>query len=230
MSKLDTPQGQPASRSHVTLTFNRTLTDAEVENLKLTTNALNALRVPPAVKAAYDREQQLRFDQSSEPEVGRLLSVFAAMLPPRGRVLELGTGAGVGLAWIVHGLNRRNDVEVVSVELDPEQAVIVQAAGWPDWVSIVVGDSAELAGTLGSFDLIFPDTPGGKVYNLSATIAALRPGGVLLLDDMDLQRDEHPERLARLTYVRNQLFGNPDLICAELPLPSGVIVATRQRL
>jgi demethylmenaquinone methyltransferase/2-methoxy-6-polyprenyl-1,4-benzoquinol methylase len=212
------------------LTFNRSLTDVEVENLKLTTNALNALRVPPVVKAAYDREQQLRFKQSSEPEVGRLLSVFAAMVPLRGRVLELGTGAGVGLAWIMYGLNERNDVEVTSVEIDREQAASVEAAGWPDWVSIVVGDSVELLGTLGSFDLIFADTPGGKIYNLQATLAALRPGGVLILDDMDIQNTEPPERIARLANVRNQLFGSPSLICTELALSSGVVVAARQRL
>ena len=93
-----------------------------------------------------------------------------------------------------------------------------------------MGDSAELVGGLGSFDLIFPDTPGGKIYNLQTTIAALQPGGVLVLDDMDLQRDEHPERLARLANVRNQLFGNPYLVCTELALSSGLIVAARRRL
>ena len=59
MSQSYAPQTQPGGRSHVTLTFNRALTDADVEDLKLTTNALNALRVPQAVKAAYDREQEL---------------------------------------------------------------------------------------------------------------------------------------------------------------------------
>ena len=63
----------------------------------------------------------------------------------------------------MHGLGPRNDVEVVSVELNREQAAIVQAAGWPDWVSIIVGDGAELVRTLGSFDLIFPDNPGGDL-------------------------------------------------------------------
>jgi demethylmenaquinone methyltransferase/2-methoxy-6-polyprenyl-1,4-benzoquinol methylase len=227
MSQLNPPKRR--SKSHVTLTFDRALTEAEVVDLKLATNALVALRVPAMVQAAYDREQQLRFKQSSEPEVGRLLSVFAAMVPPHGRVLELGTGAGVGLAWIVHGLNHRNDVEVVSVEHNREQAVLVQAAGWPKWVSVVVGDSGELIGMLGSFDLIFPDTPGGKIYNLQATIAALRPGGALLLDDMEVQREEPPERIARVASVRNQLFGDPDLICTELAVSSGMIVAVRQR-
>ncbi len=230
MIQSDAPREQTGGRPHVTLTFDRPLTDAEIEQLKLTTNASNALRVPLGVKAAYDREQELRFKQSSEPEVGRLLSVLAAMVPWRGRVLELGTGAGVGLAWIVYGLGQRNDVEVVSVELDSQQAAIVQAAGWPDWVSIIVGDGAELLETLGSFDLIFPDTPGGKIYKLGTTIAALRLGGLLLLDDMELPSNEYPERRIRLASVRDQLFGDPHLVCADLALSSGLILAARQRL
>jgi predicted O-methyltransferase YrrM len=127
-------------------------------------------------------------------------------------------------------LGQRSDVEVVSVELDREQAAFVQAAGWPEWVSIIVGDGAEIVGTLGSFDLIFPDTPGGKVYNLGATVSALRPGGVLLVDDMELPSQENPERRARLEFVRSHLFEDPQLFCAELALSSGVILAARQRL
>jgi predicted O-methyltransferase YrrM len=229
LPKIDNPGEQAGRTAHITLTFDRALTDAEVENLKRTTNASNALRVPPGVRAAYEREQQLRFKQSSEPEVGRLLSVFAAMVPPKGRILELGTGAGVGLAWIVHGLGKRQDVDVVSVELDSEQAMFVRNAGWPPWVSILVGDSTELIGAMGAFDLIFADTPGGKIYNLGKTIAALRPGGVLALDDMDVPSDDKPDRLARIAYVRSQLFGRPELICSELALASGMIVAARQR-
>jgi predicted O-methyltransferase YrrM len=196
--------------------------------LKQTTDASDALRVPPAVEAAYARAQASGFGQSSEPEVGRLLSVLAATVPSGGRVLELGTGVGVGLAWIVHGLGRRTDVEVTSVELDREQAALVRAGGWPDWVSIVVGDGAELVARLGTFDLIFPDSPGGKIRNLEATIAALRPGGVLIVDDMDV-RDQEPEWRARLASVRDTLFEDPQLFCAELALPGGVILAARQR-
>jgi predicted O-methyltransferase YrrM len=230
MFQTDNPQAQPEGKTNVTLTFNREITVAEVEHLKLTTNALAALRVPPAVKAAYERERELWFHQSSQPEVGRLLSVLAAMVPSRGRVLEIGTGAGVGLAWIVHGLGQRNDVEMISVEINREQAALVQAAGWPDWVSIIVGDGADLIGTLGSFDLIFADTPGEKIYNLRPTIAALRSGGVLLVDDMNLPLHEHPERRARLMAVRDHIFGDPHLFCTELAFSSGVILAARQRL
>jgi predicted O-methyltransferase YrrM len=230
MSQSDGLQKQPRGTSQVTLTFDRALTDAEIANLKLATNAADALRVPPVVKAAYDRVQQLQFEHSSQPDVGRLLSVLAATTPSRGRVLELGTGAGVGLAWIIHGLGQRTDVQVMSVELDRERAAITRTGGWPDWVSIIVGDGTELIRTLGSFDLIFADTPGGKIYDLQTTIAALRPGGVVLVDDMDLPHDADAQRRARVAFVRDQLLRDARLLCVELALSVGVILAARQRL
>jgi predicted O-methyltransferase YrrM len=46
-------------------------------------------------------------------------------------VLELGTGVGEGLAWITHGLGEREDVEVVSVELDERLHAAVSAIAWP---------------------------------------------------------------------------------------------------
>ena len=52
--------------------------------------------VPPLVAAALARSRQMGFPMSCDPVVGRLLAVLAAHLPEGARVLELGTGAGVG--------------------------------------------------------------------------------------------------------------------------------------
>jgi hypothetical protein len=69
---------------------------------------------------------------------------------------------GVGLAWLVHGLGARRDVEVVTVELDDEVQRTALSAPWPPWVRFESGDGAEVVGRLGQFDLIFPDAPGGR--------------------------------------------------------------------
>ncbi|MBF6557955.1 MAG: class I SAM-dependent methyltransferase [Acidimicrobiales bacterium] len=187
------------------------------------------MELPPMVLTAQAQADRLGFDLSSEPEVGRLIAFFSNGVPSGGRVLELGTGSGVGLAWIVHGIGERTDVEVVSVELDGERAVQAQAMGWPEWVSIIEGDGADVVGTLGSFDLIFPDAPGGKIFKLRKTIADLRAGGVILVDDMDLSRHSDPELRNGLATVKDRLLQHPDLICAELPFASGVIVARRRK-
>jgi predicted O-methyltransferase YrrM len=187
--------------------------------------------LPDSVQVAYTRAERMAFDLSSEPEVGWLLASLSAAVPPGGRVLEIGTGAGVGLAWIVHGLGDRSDVEVVTVESDPETVERVRSEPWPEWVRFEVGDGAKLVGALGQFDLVFPDAPGGKIFKLRKTVAALRPGGVLVVDDMDLSRDHpaHPDLPAALHTVRDRLVGDPALVCAELSCGSGIIVATRRR-
>ena len=156
-------------------------------------------------------------------------ALAASAVPGGGRVLEIGTGVGVGLAWLVHGLGARRDVEVVTVELDDEVQRMALSSPWPPWVRFECGDGAEVAGRLGQFDLIFPDAPGGKIFKLRRTVAALRRGGVLVADDMDLTRHEDEQLRSALAVVRHRLLDNAELVCAELGFSSGVIVAVKRR-
>ena len=136
---------------------------------------------------------------------------------------------GVGLAWLVHGLGARRDVEVVTVELDEQVQRTARSAPWPPWVRFQSGDGADVAGRLGQFDLIFADAPGGKIVKLGRTVAALRRGGLPVVDDMDLTRHDDEQLRSALAAVRHRLLGNADLVCAELGFSSGVIVAVKHR-
>jgi len=185
--------------------------------------------LPGSVLAAYERAASAGFQLACEVEVGRLLAALAAAVPSGGRVLEIGTGVGVGLAWLVHGLGARRDVEVVTVELDDEVQRTALSAPWPPWVRFASGDGAEVTDRLGQFDLIFPDAPGGKIFKLRRTVAALRGGGVLVVDDMDLARHEDERLRSALAVVRHRLLDNAELVCAELSFSSGVIVAVKRR-
>ena len=185
--------------------------------------------LPGSVLAAYDRAASAGFQLSCEVEVGKLLAALAAAVPRGGRVLEIGTGVGVGLAWLVHGLGARRDVEVITVELDDEVQRTALSAPWPPWVRFESGDGAEVVGRLGQFDLIFPDAPGGKIFKLRRTVAGLREGGVLVVDDMDLTRHDDEQLRSALAVVRHRLLGNAELVCAELGFSSGVIVAVKRR-
>ena len=181
--------------------------------------------LPESVLAAYERAARTGFQLACEAEMGRLLAVLAAAVPSGGRVLEIGTGTGVGLAWLVHGLGARRDVEVVTIELDDAVQRTAMSARWPPWVRFESGDGAEVAGRLGQFDLIFADAPGGKIFKLRRTVAALREGGVLVVDDMDLTRHAAEQLRSALAVVRRRLLENADLVCAELGLASSSQVA-----
>jgi demethylmenaquinone methyltransferase/2-methoxy-6-polyprenyl-1,4-benzoquinol methylase len=181
------------------------------------------------VHQAQARADAHGFPLSCEPGVGALLSSLAAALPAHSRILELGTGAGVGLAWLFHGLGARSDVAVVSVDIDPELQALARRAAWSDRVQFQLGDGCELLPRLGSFDLIFADAPGGKLEGLDRSIAALAPGGMLIVDDMDLSLHDDPELRAGLKRVRSELLAVASLHTVELDFSSGVMLAVRRR-
>ena len=184
--------------------------------------------LPEPVRLAAERAERAGFAMSCAPGAGRLLAVLAAAVPANGRVLELGTGTGVGTAWIVHGLRGRDDVEVVTVEIAAATAALAAQYRWPPQVRLLTGDALEVTRRAGRFDLIFADAQGGKWEGLDATVAALRPGGQLLVDDMTPGEfaDEHHAR--KTAEVRSRLLGHADLISVEMAWSSGLILSTRR--
>jgi predicted O-methyltransferase YrrM len=183
--------------------------------------------VPPLVAAATARARQAGFPMSSDPTVGQLLAVLAAHLPEDAQVLELGTGTGVGTAWMVSGLLPRTDVTVTSVEKDPANAALAAADDWPSFVRLRCGDALEALAEGGAFDLIFADAPGGKWDGLDRTIAALRPHGLLIVDDMTPLPNWTDTHAAAQDKVRQTLMSAAELTSVELAVGSGVILSAR---
>ena len=182
------------------------------------------ITVPARVAAAVADAEASGFPMSSEPAVGQLLAVLAAAVPPGGRIAELGTGVGFGTAWLVEGLAGRTDVSVDTVDVSAEQVARTESRGWPVFVRFVVGDALSILEP-SSYDMIFADAPAGKTVGLDRTIGALRPGGVLVVDDMT--SDVPEEYVISRDGVRQQLFDSVELLCVELVHGSGVILATR---
>jgi len=61
--------------------------------------------VPARVQEATRAAAEAGFSLSCDHGLGRLLGVLAAAVKQEGSILELGTGAGVGVAWIVAGMS-----------------------------------------------------------------------------------------------------------------------------
>jgi predicted O-methyltransferase YrrM len=181
---------------------------------------------PSLVQAALARARQADFTLSCDPAVGRLLAVLAGHLPAGARVLELGTGTGVGTAWIASGLLPRADVAVITVEKDPETAALAAQGDWPGFVELRCADALVVLGNAGRFDLIFADAPGGKTEGLDRTIAALAPHGMLVVDDMIPTPEWDSGLRTRQEQVRHALLTSPLLTSVELRHGSGVILST----
>ena len=179
--------------------------------------------VPPLVEKALALTERLGFERSCSPEVGHLLHVLAASRG-RERVAEIGTGTGVGAAWIVSALPPQTPF--FTAELDAERAAAARELFAADEnVHVLEGDWRELLPPEAPFDLVFydaakqlrPQEDGELVTGL------LAPGGIAVLDDLT-------PGLAGPDPVRAFWLGHQDLAATEvLTTPeSAAILAVRR--
>src|SRR6267142_5280970 len=72
-------------------------------------------RKPEVLAAIHKDTEELGFTMASEPKTGALLAALAAS-KPGGRLLELGTGTGLGTAWLLAGMNADSRLETVDTD------------------------------------------------------------------------------------------------------------------
>ena len=65
---------------------------------------MTSTTLPKHYKAIQQKSRELGFGQLSEDEVGVLLRLLVSS-KPFAKVLELGTGTGMGLVWLAEGLH-----------------------------------------------------------------------------------------------------------------------------
>ena len=187
----------------------------------------------PEVAELLARAASLGFDMCCSEGVGRLLRAFAASKPV-GKFLELGTGLGVGTAWLRQGMGKR--AVLTTVELDETlMRVAEQTLGDDPRLNFVAGDAGallETAGEAGSplagpFDLIFADAVPGKFEALEEALGLLAKGGFYVIDDLMPQPNWPDGHQPRVDALRATLAARSELVGVELPTFTGVGVWVR---
>jgi len=175
-----------------------------------------------------------------EPETARLLRSLIHALRARA-VLEIGTAIGYSALWMAQALEPGG--RLISLELDATRAATarrnIDRARLSESISVIVGDAARFVHKVaGPFDLIFQD--GDKLLYeplLEALIAHLRPGGVLVTDNVlwdgevidgfvERRRHDQASTDAIRSYNR-RLAREPRLLTTFLPLGDGVALSVR---
>jgi caffeoyl-CoA O-methyltransferase len=166
-------------------------------------------------------------------QVGRLLQLLARSVSAR-RVIELGSGFGYSAYWFARAVGPEG--EVILTECSPERAseaaTFLKRAGLADRVHVVVGDGLDILRRLeGPFDVVFNDIDKEHYPDVfEPAVAALRPGGLLISDNMlwfgkvleDSPEDASTRGVQELTRL---LFESPDFESVLLPLRDGVSVS-----
>jgi predicted O-methyltransferase YrrM len=197
---------------------------------------------PPLVHAAIAAARSARFPLTREdpayvpgeptaslPGTGRFLAMLAAGCQA-GRIAELGTGTGIGTAWMASAMPA--DCTLVTAELDPDRAAVAAEVLAADpRVQVLTGDAMTVLSPLAPFDLIFSDGGMRDAAGFSALVGMLRPGGHIVLDDVTpiaVLPTDSPLREA--DFKRDVFAAEERLAWAEAVLPdleNSLLVGTR---
>lgn len=184
---------------------------------------------PPALPAILVATVALGFGMPSDAETGALLRTLAAS-KPGGSLLELGTGTGLGTAWLLAGMDAH--ATLLTVDNDPQvQAVARHHLGHDPRLTIHTRDGGDFLTALVAagrrFDLIFADTWPGKYTHLDLALALVAPGGLYVVDDMLPQPNwpaDHPPKVAALF---DALAGLSGFAVTRLDWSTGLVLAVR---
>ncbi len=188
----------------------------------------SALAAPAALASLEAKGAALGFDMSSDPKVGALLAALAAS-KPGGRILELGTGVGVGAAWLLHGMDR--SASLLSLDADERVLGVAQShLGADPRAQFAIADAgAMLTGAPPRvFDMIFADAWAGKFSHLDEALAALKPGGLYVVDDLTPEPGWPAGHQAVVDAYIAALEARADLLLARTGWATGVLIATKR--
>ena len=192
---------------------------------------------PPEMQAMEVLAEKIDFPIIG-PSSGYLCYQAARMIGAR-RIFELGSGYGYSTAWFAKAVTENGGGEVFHVvwdeELSQQARQHLSVLGYAGMIRYHVGEAVQtLRETAGPFDLIFNDiNKEGYADSLPVIAGKLRPGGVLIVDNMLWHgrifdaKDKTPatESVRELTEL---LTKDPGWIVSLVPLRDGVVMAYKK--
>lgn len=187
----------------------------------------NILDTPELYSDLISKSKEIGFTMPSDLYIGTLLKTLVAS-KPGGSFLELGTGMGLSLAWILDGMdvNSRvtsldNDADLIDIAKDffsKHDRLELFCCDGEAWLNAYSGDG---------FDLIFADAWPGKYSALDKALSLVKLGGYYVIDDMKAQPnwpDGHEKHVESLVDTLEQ---REDFVLTKMDWSTGVIVAVK---
>lgn len=188
----------------------------------------NILDIPEKYAQIQAKSREIGFSMPSDLYIGTLLKTLVSS-KPNANLLELGTGIGLALSWMIDGMDAAS--KITSIDNDPKLSKIAQSYfGKDKRVEIVCADGSEWIKNYHGekFDLIFADAWPGKYSEIEETLALIKVGGFYVIDDMQTQPnwpEGHQERVNHLVVYLEQ---REDFTLTKMNWSTGVVVAVRQ--
>ena len=191
-----------------------------------TTNLNPPVVLPELTQTAED----LGFAMSSDQLTGALLRVLAAS-KPGGELLEMGTGVGVGTAWMLAGMDATAHLTTVDSN-EKRTATARRLLGTDPRVTFQQADGFAFIRACHeqqqTFDLIFADTHPGKFEAVDEMLGLLKKGGLYVIDDLSPIPEWAPDHLSMVERLISLLENHEDLWVMKFDWSVGLIVAVKR--
>jgi len=184
--------------------------------------------IPEAFPQLEAKCKEIGFTMPSDIYIGTLLKSLIAS-KSSANVLELGTGIGLSLAWMIEGLDSAS--KLTSIDNDPALTEIAQEFfGKDDRVEILCEDGGQWIKDYqgAKFDLVFADAWPGKYSELEEILDLVKVGGFYVIDDMNPQPnwpEGHQEKAEALVVY---LESRKDFTLTKMNWSTGVIMMTKK--
>jgi predicted O-methyltransferase YrrM len=183
----------------------------------------------PKIHSALEaKSREIGFTMASDLYTGSLLKTLVTS-KPQSNLLELGTGTGLSLSWMIDGMDENSTL--TTVDNDPKLSEMARHFfGEDKQVHIVCADGAEWIKSYDGekFDLIFADAWPGKYSEIDEILDLVKAGGFYIVDDMSPQLnwpEGHQEYVDRLV---EYLESREDFNLTKMNWSTGIVIAAKR--
>jgi predicted O-methyltransferase YrrM len=172
--------------------------------------------------------EEIGFDMPSDMYIGSLLKTLIAS-KPHSNLLELGTGIGLSLSWMIDGMDSQstlttidNDALLISIVTNffkQDNRVQIICIDGAEWIRTYKGEK---------FDLIFADAWPGKYSEIDEILALVKIGGFYVIDDMLAQPNWPAGHQDKVDNLIKYLENRSDFNITKMNWSSGIIICTRK--
>lgn len=191
-------------------------------------NDLNILDKPFIHETIEARSKEIGFSMPSDLYIGTLLKTLITS-KRASNFLELGTGIGLSLSWMIEGMDA--DSRLISVDNDPKLIEIAQQYfGNDKRVKLICQDGTEWIKTYRGekFDLIFADAWPGKYSEIEEVLDLLKVGGFYVIDDMKAQPNWPAGHQDNVDKLIDYLEKRKDLNLTKMNWSTGLVIAAKK--
>jgi len=191
-------------------------------------NDSNIHNIPEIHQEIQNTSEAIGFTMPSDLYIGTLLKTLISS-KPNAHILELGTGIGLSLSWMIDGMDENS--KLITIDNDPELIIIAQKYfGKDNRVEIICQDGAKWIENFkgDTFDVIFADAWPGKYSQIDEVLDLVKVGGFYVIDDMTAQPNWPEGHEDNVDDLVEYLEKRKDFNLTKINWSTGIILAVRK--